>query len=150
MEFAKSGNSVQAQHAPQLRLLLAEAVHADRQLKMSLCALAQALQSAQVDPNALRLPSDLDQWLAERVTLRPLQSESLGAVATRPPTRGLTGKELQVIELLARGYSNDGMARQLFISESTVRTHLRSINCKLKTRSRTEAIAIARRLGLVA
>lgn len=61
----------------------------------------------------------------------------------------LTRKELRVLQLLAEGYSNTAMAEKLFVSESTVRTHLRSINVKLNCHSRTQAVAIARRLGLV-
>ena len=50
--------------------------------------------------------------------------------------RALTRKELRVLELLASGYSNAAMAEKLFVSDSTVRTHLRSINLKLGARSR--------------
>ena len=61
----------------------------------------------------------------------------------------LTRKELRVLQLLAEGYSNSAMAEKLFVSDSTVRTHLRNINLKLGARSRTQAVAIARRLGLM-
>lgn len=61
----------------------------------------------------------------------------------------LTRKELRVLQLLAEGYSNAAMAENLFVSDSTVRTHLRSINSKLNARSRTQAVAIARKLGLI-
>ncbi len=62
----------------------------------------------------------------------------------------LTAKEIQVLELLAQGYSNDAMAGKLFVSESTVRTHLRNINVKLQAGNRTQALVIARRLKLIA
>ncbi len=61
----------------------------------------------------------------------------------------LTPKELQVLALLAQGLSNTAMADRLFVSESTVRTHLRSINLKLHASNRTQAIAIARQIGLI-
>jgi LuxR family maltose regulon positive regulatory protein len=61
----------------------------------------------------------------------------------------LTRKELRVLQLLAEGYSNAAMAENLFVSDSTIRTHLRNINSKLNARSRTQAIAIARKLGLM-
>jgi LuxR family maltose regulon positive regulatory protein len=64
-------------------------------------------------------------------------------------TEALTRKELRVLQLLAEGYSNSAMAEKLFVSDSTVRTHLRNINMKLGARSRTQAVAIARRLGLM-
>ncbi len=62
----------------------------------------------------------------------------------------LTRKEIRVLQLLAEGYSNSVMAEKLFVSDSTVRTHLRNINLKVGARSRTQAVAIARRLGVIA
>jgi LuxR family maltose regulon positive regulatory protein len=62
---------------------------------------------------------------------------------------GLTRKEVQILELLGQGFSNDAMAEKLFISESTVRTHLRSINTKLHATNRMHALAIARQRHLV-
>ncbi|MGC3984991.1 MAG: LuxR C-terminal-related transcriptional regulator [Pseudorhodoferax sp.] len=61
----------------------------------------------------------------------------------------LTRKEIRVLQLLAEGYSNSAMAEKLFVSDSTVRTHLRNINMKLDARSRTQAVAIARKLGVI-
>jgi LuxR family maltose regulon positive regulatory protein len=61
----------------------------------------------------------------------------------------LTRKEIRVLQLLAEGYSNTAMAEKLFVSDSTVRTHLRNINHKLNARSRTQAVAVARRLGVI-
>ena len=55
-----------------------------------------------------------------------------------------------MLQLLAEGYSNSAMAQKLFVSDSTVRTHLRNINLKLGARSRTQAVAIARRLRVIA
>jgi len=64
-------------------------------------------------------------------------------------TEPLTRKEIRVLQLLAEGYSNSAMAEKLFVSDSTVRTHLRNINMKLGARSRTQAVAIARRLAVI-
>jgi LuxR family maltose regulon positive regulatory protein len=61
----------------------------------------------------------------------------------------LTRKEIRVLQLLAEGYSNSAMAEKLFVSDSTVRTHLRNINLKLDAKSRTQAVAIARKLGVI-
>lgn len=61
----------------------------------------------------------------------------------------LTQKEARILELLAEGYSNGALAEKLFISTSTVRTHLRNVYGKLGAESRTQAVAIARRLGMV-
>ncbi len=65
------------------------------------------------------------------------------------PAEPLTRKEIRVLQLLAEGYSNCAMAEKLFVSDSTVRTHLRNISVKLNSRSRTQAVAIARRLGII-
>lgn len=61
----------------------------------------------------------------------------------------LTRKETRVVQLLSEGYSNSTMAEKLCVSDSTVRTHLRNINSKLNASNRTQAVAIARRLGIV-
>lgn len=66
-----------------------------------------------------------------------------------PLAEPLTVKETRVLELLAEGHSNIAIARQLFVSESTVRTHLRNLNIKLQAGSRTQAVALARRAGLL-
>jgi len=61
----------------------------------------------------------------------------------------LTRKETRLLQLLAEGYSNSAMAEKLFVSDSTVRTHLGNINIKLDAKSRTQAVAIARKLGVI-
>lgn len=61
----------------------------------------------------------------------------------------LTSRELEVLTLLARGLSNKDMSVQLNIGETTVKSHLRSIFSKLRVLSRTEAITVANRRGLV-
>jgi LuxR family maltose regulon positive regulatory protein len=71
------------------------------------------------------------------------------APADHANEEALTRKEVQILDLLAQGFSNDAMAEKLFISESTVRTHLRSINTKLHASNRMHALAIARQRHLV-
>jgi DNA-binding NarL/FixJ family response regulator len=61
----------------------------------------------------------------------------------------LTGRELGVLALLARGKSNKEIGANLFISETTVKGHLRHIFTKLDVLSRTEAVTVASRRGLV-
>ena len=74
---------------------------------------------------------------------------ALGAkLASRMSGEALTGREVDVLKLLARGRSNKEIAADLFISETTVKTHMRSIFSKLDVMSRTEAIAAANRRGL--
>jgi DNA-binding NarL/FixJ family response regulator len=61
----------------------------------------------------------------------------------------LTRREVEVLALLVRGRSNKEMAAKLFISETTVKGHLRSVFTKLNVLSRTEATTTALRRGLV-
>jgi len=61
----------------------------------------------------------------------------------------LTGRELDVLNLLADGKSNKEIGSHLYITETTVKSHLRSIFSKLNVLSRTEAITTASRRGLV-
>ena len=70
-------------------------------------------------------------------------------VAAGLSSEALTGRELNVLELLARGKSNKEIAVSLYISETTVKSHLRSIFKKLNVLSRTEAISVAGRRGLI-
>jgi LuxR family maltose regulon positive regulatory protein len=95
------------------------------------------------------LMGDYLQRLLQAFGPLPSDSEALGELpggALEPLTR----KELRVLQLLVEGYSNSAMAEKLYVSDSTVRTHLRNINMKLGAHSRTQAVAIARRLGLLA
>lgn len=63
----------------------------------------------------------------------------------RSPGPALSSRELELLELLATGLGNRQMARRLFISEATVKTHLVHIYEKLSVDNRTAAIAEARR-----
>jgi predicted ATPase/DNA-binding CsgD family transcriptional regulator len=61
----------------------------------------------------------------------------------------LTPREREVLQLLAEGNSNAAIAEHLFISQRTVTTHLSRLYAKLEVTTRTEAVALAIRLGLV-
>ncbi len=70
-------------------------------------------------------------------------------LASRMSGEALTTREVDVLKLLARGRSNKEIGADLFISETTVKSHMRSIFAKLNVMSRTEAIAAANRRGLI-
>jgi two-component system NarL family response regulator len=61
----------------------------------------------------------------------------------------LTQRELQILESMAEGSSNKTIASTLFISEGTVKSHVKSILEKLGAQSRTEAVSIAAKRGLI-
>ena len=64
------------------------------------------------------------------------------------PFRQLTDRELEVLDLIARGMDNTSIARQLYVNPKTVRNHVSNIFAKLQVRDRSEAIVLARRNGL--
>ncbi len=80
---------------------------------------------------------------------RGLEQAAAHECGPMAPCDSLTRKELQVLRLAADGLSNDALAERLFVAETTVRTHLRNINVKLDARNRMDAIARARRAGLI-
>ena len=61
----------------------------------------------------------------------------------------LTKRELEVLELIADGHANQEIARELFVSEETVKSHMRNIFARLQARSRAHAVGIALRHGLI-
>src|SRR4029453_6745149 len=67
----------------------------------------------------------------------------------RNPSPALSPREVQLLELLAPGMGNRAMAKQLFISEATVKTHLVHIYSKLGVENRTAAIAVAAQRGIL-
>lgn len=107
--------------------------------------LRQFFQSREGSSEAAELPPSAHLEKLRRATDR-FEALPLNQSALAEP---LTPKEHTVLELLAQGHSNEEMAERLFISKTTVCTHLRSINVKLGTGSRMQAVATARRLGLV-
>ncbi len=61
----------------------------------------------------------------------------------------ISGRELEVLELLAAGQSNKEIAKRLELSPNTVKTHVTKLLAKLEARRRTEAIQRARELGVI-
>src|SRR5438270_6585271 len=61
----------------------------------------------------------------------------------------LTQRELDVLQLVAEGRSNKDIARRLSITEGTAKTHVKAILTKLDAISRTEAVAVAHKRGLI-
>jgi two-component system nitrate/nitrite response regulator NarL len=72
------------------------------------------------------------------------------ALAQRDPRARLTEREREVLELLAEGIGHEEIGKRLGIGAETVRTHLRKACDRLEASTRTEAVATALRLGLIA
>jgi NarL family two-component system response regulator YdfI len=71
------------------------------------------------------------------------------SIVPRVPLQALTAREVEVLEMLALGLGNKAIAARLGISEHTVKFHLSSIFTKLDASSRTQAVAMGVRLGLI-
>lgn len=67
----------------------------------------------------------------------------------RNPSTSLTGREIEVLELVAEGCSNKKIAQTLVLTEATVKSHLVHIFAKLNVNSRTAAVAKAQELGIL-
>ncbi len=70
-------------------------------------------------------------------------------LADRMVRSGLTPRELDVLRLVSRGRSNKEIASAMFISEETVKTHMKSLFQKLGVHDRAEAVAVSLRRGLI-
>ncbi|HEX5542541.1 MAG TPA: response regulator transcription factor [Micromonospora sp.] len=97
-----------------------------------------------------------DELLAAIRTAATGEAVLAPAIATRlltrvrTPDRALTPRETQILQMVADGHSNQAVARALFITEATVKSHLVQVFTKLGVDSRTAAVAEARRRGIVA
>ena len=94
--------------------------------------------------DAVRKASRGEALLAPSVAARLMQEVS----GERPAPAGLTERELEVLRLIARGMSNKQIAKELVVSEKTVKTHVSNILAKLHLADRTQAALYAVREGL--
>jgi DNA-binding NarL/FixJ family response regulator len=92
-------------------------------------------------------PSMAGKLLAEFATLARRDTED--EPAKHAPAQKLTDREMEVLRLMARGLNNRDIAKELFISENTVKNHVRNILEKLQIHSRMEAVMIAVREKLI-
>ena len=79
-----------------------------------------------------------------------VQAGRQGQVTQARREAGLTARELEVLEAVARGLSNRAVGEELFLSDQTVKFHLHKIFRKLRVTNRTEATRMAYEIGLVA
>ena len=88
-------------------------------------------------------------FLVELSQLCRINRLSAGETIESTLEEPISRREMGVLELIAQGLSNQGIADKLFISLHTVKTHARRINNKLGVKSRTQAIVKARQYGLL-
>jgi DNA-binding NarL/FixJ family response regulator len=106
--------------------------------------------------SAVRVVASGDAVVAPRVTQRLLETYVRGAnrpapaAAPRDPLlEDLTPRETEMLEAMAEGLSNAEIAHRYFLSEATVKTHVRRILTKLHLRDRVQAVVYAYETGLV-
>jgi DNA-binding NarL/FixJ family response regulator len=95
-----------------------------------------------------------DALLSPTITKRVIEEFIRRPPSTLPPERpkaldDLTARELEVLGFMARGLSNAEIAKDLFVSETTVKTHVARILMKLNLRDRVQAVVFAYETGLV-
>jgi len=106
--------------------------------------LAEAVRSVH-DGQSLISPSMASKLLTEFALMAKRTEERRNQV----PAPRLTERELEVLKLVARGLNNRDIAKELFISENTVKNHIRNILEKLQLHSRMEAVVYAVREKLL-
>jgi two-component system, NarL family, response regulator LiaR len=138
---------------PQARVLVLSSFLDDERLFPAVRAGAAGYLLKDVEPRelvkAIRTVHGGEALLHPAVAARLMDEFAAGPTPTRADADGLTGREREVLTLLARGLSNKLIARELSISEKTVKTHVSSILGKLGLTDRTQAALYAVRSGLV-
>ena len=102
----------------------------------------------------IRVVASGEGMLSPSVTMRLIEHfRERGALGQAPPDTGrlddLTEREREVLGLMARGLTNHEIAAQLFLSEGTVKTHVKRVFAKLGLHDRTQAVILAYEVGLV-
>ena len=143
------------QRAPAPRVLILTTFDLDEYVYEALRAGASGflLKDAGADEllHAVRVVAAGEALLAPSITRKLIED-----YARRPPVREqpmalaeLTARELEVLRLLARGRSNADIARDLVVSDATVKTHVARIFGKLDLHDRAQAVVLAYETGLV-
>ena len=121
------------------------------QLLLGQLALIAARNNSLIDLNQT-IKTELDRTqisLEEKEALLNNVFSSSKNKTLPPEIMALSKREMEVLSYLALGWSDDQLAAKLFISKSTIKTHLRRIYSKLLVRGRAEAVAVAHKYDLI-
>ena len=138
---------------PSARVLVLTTFDLDEYVYEALCAGASGFVLKDDPPEqliaAVHTVADGDALLSPAVTRRVIRRFTrLQRHAPPKALEDLTGREMDVFRLVARGLSNAEVGRELFISETTVKTHVTRVLQKLGVRDRAQAIVLAYQAGL--
>lgn len=145
-----------AQQTADCRIIMLTTFDLDQYVYSALQAGASGFLLKHVTPEylvtAVRLVRSGDALLAPAITRRLVERFATADPAVpslRADLTALTPRELEVLQLLARGLSNADLARRLTLSEATVKTHVGRILTKLQLRDRVQAVVLAYQAGLM-
>jgi len=133
---------------PQLAILILTVSEKEKDLAQALKFGARGYLLKNADPQELL--EAIQRVARGEVSISPVMAAKLLAEFPREEEPRLTEREGEVLKLVAQGATNREIAEQLFITENTVKVHLRNILEKLHLKNRAEAAAYAVRTGLVA
>jgi len=150
-------------HCPHVRVIILTTFDDDEHVyeALQMGASGFLLKSADGDTlvNAVRVVAGGEAMLAPEVTRRVIErfaatASSRTAASGRMPTPtdavgDLSEREVEVLRLMARGLSNQEIAAELFVSGTTVKTHVSHILTKLGVRDRVQAVVEAYESGIV-
>lgn len=128
-----------AEHHPHVKVAMLSAVEDPQVIESAFRRGARGYILKSINP--FDLPAAIRQIVDESVIHRSLAAHVGAAAATRPA--GLSEKEVAVLVELCHGHTNKQIAVSLWLSEQTVKFHLRNIYRKLEIKSRTEALRYA-------
>lgn len=129
---------------PDARVIMLTTFEGDGEIRRALEAGARGYLLKNMPPN--ELAAVIRQVNAGRKPIPPQIAAQLAEYFGDDP---LTGREIEVLQQVAEGNRNKDIAERLFISEETVKVHIKHIMDKLGARDRTQAVAIAVRRGIV-
>jgi DNA-binding NarL/FixJ family response regulator len=129
---------------PKARIIVMTTYESEEDIRRTLKAGAKGYLAKGTAPQEIR---DAVRKVAGGDSLLPASIASKLAESMTHPE--LSERELQVLQYMAKGRSNKEIGQILYISENTVKAHVKSILAKLDAMGRTEAIAIATKRGLI-
>lgn len=137
---------------PSTRLILLSGAEIDEQVLDSL-DVVDGYVPKDVGPDelahAVRTVASGGEYIHASVARAILSRANAAAVAPLTCRPALSGRELEVLRLMATTATYREIGRQLFVSEETIRSHAKSILAKLEQPNRTQAVVTALRLGLI-
>jgi DNA-binding NarL/FixJ family response regulator len=129
---------------PEARIIILTTFELDTEIKRALAAGARAYILKTMPPKELM--ETIRQVHAGKKRIPP---EVVTLLAEHLSDEALTGREIEVLQLIVEGNRNRDIAQHLFISEETVKAHVKHSMEKLGANDRTQAVTIAARRGII-